>query len=74
MLFGVFSHYDSMAEVCDNMRAMGGKLNYLGMDCSQSKSTAGDALCDRDNELFKVYYFALIKHSVFFYRSAAKKR
>mgnify|MGYP001292092130 FL=1 len=62
MLFGIFSRCDSMGEVCDGMGALGGKLNYLGMDCSPSKSTAGDALRDRDNELFKLYYFALISY------------
>jgi len=51
-----------MGEVCDSMRALAGKLNYSGMDCSPSKSTAGDALRDRDNELFKLYYFALIEY------------
>jgi len=51
-----------MGEVCDGMRALGGKLNHLNMDCSPSKSTAGDALRDRDNELFKLYYFALIAY------------
>lgn len=44
------------------MRALGGKLNYLGIDSSPSKSTAGDALRDRENEVFKLYYFALIKY------------
>jgi len=62
MLFGIFSRCGSMGEVCDSMRALAGKLNYLGMDCSPSKSTAGDALRDRDNELFKLYYFALIEY------------
>jgi hypothetical protein len=62
MLFGIFSRCDSMGEVCDGMRALAGKLNYLGMDSSPSKSTAGDALRDRDNELFKLYYFALIEY------------
>ena len=62
MLFGIFSRCDSMGEVCDSMRALAGKLNYLGMDSSPSKSTAGDALRDRDNELFKLYYFALIEY------------
>jgi len=62
MLFGIFSRCDSMGEVCDSMRALAGKLNYLGMDCPPSKSTAGDALRDRDNELFKLYYFALIEY------------
>jgi hypothetical protein len=62
LLFGIFSRCDSMGEVCDGMRALAGKLNYLGMDSAPSKSTAGDALRDRDNEVFKLYYFALIKY------------
>lgn len=62
MLFGIFSRCDSMGEVCDGMRALGGKLNYLNMECSPPKSTAGDALRDRDNELFKQYYFVLINY------------
>ena len=62
MLFGIFSRCDSMGEVCDGMRALGGKLNYLGMDTAPSKSTAGDALRDRDNEIFKLYYFVLIEY------------
>ena len=62
MLFGIFSRCDSMGEVCDGMRALSGKLNYLGMDCSPSKSTAGDALRDRSEELFKLYYFVLIEY------------
>ena len=62
MLFGIFSRCDSMGEVCDGMRALGGKLNYLGMDSAPSKSTAGDALRDRNNEVFMRYYLALIKY------------
>ncbi|SCM56698.1 IS4 family transposase [Petrimonas mucosa] len=62
MLFGIFSRCDSMGEVCDSMRVLEGKLNYLNMDCSPAKSTAGDALRDRSEELFKLYYFALIAY------------
>ena len=62
MLFGIFSRCDSMGEVCDGMRALSGKLNYLGMDCAPSKSTTGDALRDRNEELFRLYYFALIAY------------
>lgn len=62
MLFGIFSRCDSMGEVCDSMRALEGKLNYLNMDCAPAKSTAGDALRDRSEELFKLYYFALIAY------------
>jgi hypothetical protein len=62
MLFGIFSRCDSMREVCDGMRALGGKLNYLDMDCSPAPSTAGDALRDRDEELFRLFYFVLIAY------------
>lgn len=62
MLFGIFSRCDSMGEVCDGMRAMAGKLNYLGMEESPAKSTVGDALRDRDEELFRLFYFALIAY------------
>jgi len=62
MLFGVFSRCDSMSEVCAGMGALEGKLNYFGLDSSPAKSTAGDGLRDRDNELFRDYYFALINH------------
>ena len=62
MLFGIFSRCDSMGEVCDVMRALEGKLNYLNMDCAPAKSTAGDALRDRSEELFRLYYFALIAY------------
>jgi hypothetical protein len=60
MLFGIFSCCDSMGEVCDGMRALEGKLSYLGMDYSPAKSTAGDALRDRDNEFFRLFYFTLL--------------
>ncbi|MDO4230488.1 MAG: IS4 family transposase [Capnocytophaga sp.] len=62
MLFGIYSRCDSMGEVCDSMRALAGKLNYLNMDCPPAKSTAGDALRDRNEELFRLYYFALIAY------------
>ena len=74
MLYGIFSRCDSMGEVCDGMRALGGKLNYFGMDSSPAKSTAGDALRDRNEELFRFFYFALIAHfSPFLSVSRTKK-
>ncbi|HBT85280.1 MAG TPA: hypothetical protein DEB12_05155 [Porphyromonadaceae bacterium] len=60
MLFGIYSRYGFQGKVCDVMRALGGKLNYLGMDVAPVKSTAGDAMRDCDKELFRQYYFALI--------------
>jgi len=74
MLFGIFSRCDSMGEVCDGMRALGGKLNYLGMDCAPAKSTVGDALRDRDEELFRLFYFALIAHFSSFLSVSRKKK
>jgi len=75
MLFGIFSRCDSMREVCDGMRALGGKLNYLDMDCSPAPSTVGDALRDRDEELFRLFYFVLIAYfSPFLSVSRKKKR
>ena len=62
MLFGILSRCDSMGEVCDGMRALAGKLNYLGLDTSPAKSTAGDGLRGRDNKFFKEVYFMLLKH------------
>jgi hypothetical protein len=62
MLFGIFSRCDSMGELCDGMRALAGKLNYLDMDCSPARSTMGDALRERDGELFRLFYFALIAY------------
>jgi hypothetical protein len=74
MLFGIFSRCDSMGEVCDGMRALAGKLNYLGMDCSPAKSTMGDALRDRDEELFRLFYFALISYFSPFLSVSRKKK
>lgn len=63
-----------MGEVCDGMRALGDKLNYLGMDIAPSKSAAGDALRERDNEIFKLYYFVLIKYFAPFLSVSPKEK
>lgn len=62
MLFGILSRCDSMNELCDGMGALQGKLNYFGMDSSPAKSTAGDGLRNRSNELFKEFYFYLLDY------------
>lgn len=62
MLFGAFSRCDSMGEICDGMRGLGGKLNHLGMDKSPAKSTAGDGLRGRNNAFFEDVYFMLLEH------------
>jgi len=62
MLFGILSRCDSMTEVCEGLRAMGGKLNHLGMDQAPAKSTACDGLRNRSHRFFEDLYFTLVKH------------
>jgi len=61
ILFGILSRCDSMAETCEGMRALGGKLNYLGLDKAPAKSTAGDGLRNRGNLFFEALYYALVE-------------
>jgi hypothetical protein len=51
-----------MTEVCEGLRAMGGKLNHLGMDQAPAKSTASDGLRNRSHKFFEDLYFTLVKH------------
>ena len=62
MLFGILSRCDSMTETCEGLRALGGKLNHLGLDKAPAKSTASDGLRNRDNRFFESLYFDLVKH------------
>jgi hypothetical protein len=61
MLFGIFSRCDSMTEICEGLRALGGKLNHLGLEKAPAKSTASDGLRNRDNRIFEALYFDLVK-------------
>jgi len=62
ILFGILIRCDSMTEVCEGLRAMGGKLNHLGMDQAPAKSTACDGLRNRSHKFFEDLYFTLVKH------------
>lgn len=62
MLFGILSRCDSMTEICEGLRAMGGKLNHLGLDRAPAKSTACDGLRNRDSKFFEDVYFSLVRH------------
>ncbi len=62
MLFGILSRCDSMNEICEGLRAMGGKLNHLGLDKAPAKSTACDGLRNRESKFFEDLYFTLVKH------------
>jgi hypothetical protein len=61
MLFGILSRCDSMTEICEGMRALGGKLNHLGLKSAPAKSTACDGLRNRDSLFFEDLYFTLVK-------------
>ena len=61
MLFGILSRCDSMTEICEGLRALGGKLNHLGFEKAPAKSTACDGLRNRESAFFEDVYFSLIK-------------
>src|SRR6056297_1405446 len=61
MLFGIFSRCDSMTEICEGLRALGGKLNHMGMGKAPAKSTASDGLRNRSHVFFEDLYFTLVK-------------
>jgi hypothetical protein len=60
MLFGILSRCDSMHEICEGLRAMGGKLNHLGLQKAPAKSTASDGLRNRPSKFFEDVYFSLV--------------
>ena len=60
MLFGILSRCDSMAEVCEGLKGMSGKLQHLGLESSPSKSTVGDGLRNRNNLFFEKLYYQLV--------------
>lgn len=61
MLFGILSRCDSVNEICEGLRAMGGKLNHLGLDKAPAKSTVSDGLGNRTHKIFEDLYFGLVK-------------
>src|SRR5271157_1202592 len=61
MLFGILSRCDSMTEICEGLRALGGKLNFLGLTQAPAKSTVGDGLRNRDSQFFEALYFDLVE-------------
>jgi IS4 transposase len=62
VLFGILSRCDSMTEICEGLRALGGKLNHLGLEKAPAKSTACDGMRNRDNKFFEDVYFGLVRH------------
>jgi hypothetical protein len=62
LLFGILSRCDSTTEIASGMQSLQGKLDYLGLDASPAKSTLGDGLRNRDEQLFRDLYFELIRY------------
>lgn len=62
MLFGILSRCDSMTEICEGLRGLGGKLNQVGLEKAPAKSTASDGLRNRNSKVFEDLYFKLVKH------------
>ncbi len=62
VLFGILSRCDSMTEICEGLRAMGGKMNHLGLEKAPAKSTACDGMRNRDHKFFEDVYFRLVGH------------
>lgn len=60
MLFGILSRCDSMAETCEGLKALGGKLNHLCLQKAPAKSTSGDGLRNRDSSFFEALYYKLV--------------
>ena len=61
LLFGILSRCDSMAEICEGMKALGGKLNHLGLQKAPAKSTASDGLRNRESSFFEALYYKLVE-------------
>lgn len=60
MMFGILSRCDSMAETCEGLKGMSGKLNHLNLLKAPAKSSAGDGLRNRSHTFFEALYYSLI--------------
>jgi hypothetical protein len=61
MLYAVIAQCTSLREVSSGLQAFQGKLSHLGMRCTVSKSTLGDANIRRKAEVFATLYAKMIK-------------
>jgi hypothetical protein len=57
MLLDILSRCDSMTEICEGLRAFGGKLKHLGLDKAPAKSRACVGLSNSNSALFEDLYF-----------------
>lgn len=61
MLFCQFAKSSSLRDISNGLRSATGNLNHMGVSMAPSKSTIGYQNKNRDWELFKEYYFELLK-------------
>jgi hypothetical protein len=50
-----------MAEICEGLRAIGGKLNHVSLEWYQAKSTANDGICIRESTFRHNVYYKLMR-------------
>lgn len=61
MLFCQFAKSQSLRDISNGLRSATGNLNHLGIDRAPSKSSISYQNQHRSHEVFKDYYFALLK-------------
>jgi hypothetical protein len=61
MLFCQFAKSSSLRDISNGLRSATGNLNHLGVNIAPSKSTIGYQNKNRDWELFRDYYYELLK-------------
>jgi len=62
MLFCQFAKSQSVRDISNGLRSATGNLNHLGINKAPSKSSISYQNKHRNWELFKEYYFVLLKH------------
>ena len=61
MLFCQFAKSSSLRDISNGLRSATGNLNHMGVSMAPSKSTIGYQNKNRDWELFRDYYYELLK-------------
>lgn len=62
MLFCQFAKSQSVRDISNGLRSATGNLNHLGVNRAPSKSNISYQNKHRDCDLFKAYYFELLRH------------
>jgi hypothetical protein len=62
MLFCQFAKSQSVRDISNGLRSATGNLNHLGVNRAPSKSNISYQNRHRDSDLFKAYYYELLRH------------